>query len=78
MINARRLDASKSGFLGPTPYSNLQVLIDVTIGSNQGCGTKGFTAVPGWDWVTGLRTQFSGHAGVVYGVALGVFLGVGF
>ena len=23
---------------------------------NQGCGTKGFTAVPGWDPVTGLGT----------------------
>ena len=57
----------------------LGVLNDVTIGSNRGCGTKGFTAVPGWDWVTGLRTpSFPGHAGVVYGVALGVFLGVGF
>jgi tripeptidyl-peptidase I len=56
MINARRLNAKKSGFLNPTPYANPLVLNDVTIGSNQGCGTKGFTAVPGWDWATGLGT----------------------
>jgi tripeptidyl-peptidase-1 len=32
------------------------VLNDVTTGGNQGCGTKGFTAVEGWDPVTGLGT----------------------
>jgi tripeptidyl-peptidase-1 len=29
---------------------------DVTAGSNQGCGTKGFDAVEGWDPLTGLGT----------------------
>ncbi|KDQ18021.1 hypothetical protein BOTBODRAFT_104857, partial [Botryobasidium botryosum FD-172 SS1] len=29
-------------------------LNDITMGGNQGCGTPGFTAVPGWDPVTGL------------------------
>ncbi|KAH9071439.1 subtilisin-like protein [Lactarius deliciosus] len=29
---------------------------DITSGSNPGCGTDGFTAVPGWDPVTGLGT----------------------
>ena len=26
------------------------------MGGNQGCGTAGYTAVPGWDPVTGLGT----------------------
>jgi tripeptidyl-peptidase-1 len=58
MINAKRLNAKKSpvGFLNPTLYANPQVLTDITIGGNQGYGTKGFTAVPGWDPVTGLGT----------------------
>ncbi|KAF8265095.1 peptidase S8/S53 domain-containing protein [Lactarius quietus] len=29
---------------------------DITSGSNPGCGTEGFSAVPGWDPVTGLGT----------------------
>lgn len=29
---------------------------DITMGGNQGCGTAGYTAVPGWDPVTGLGT----------------------
>ena len=29
---------------------------DITNGTNQGCGTEGFTAAPGWDPVTGLGT----------------------
>ena len=29
---------------------------DITNGTNPGCGTVGFTAVKGWDPVTGLGT----------------------
>lgn len=29
---------------------------DITDGGNPGCNTEGFTAVPGWDPVTGLGT----------------------
>lgn len=29
---------------------------DITNGTNPGCGTDGFSAVPGWDPVTGLGT----------------------
>jgi tripeptidyl-peptidase I len=58
MINAQRINAKKSpvGFLNPTLYANPQVLNDVTVGGNQGCGTKGFESVQGWDPVTGLGT----------------------
>ncbi|KAI9437288.1 subtilisin-like protein [Lactarius indigo] len=31
-------------------------LNDITSGSNPGCGTNGFTAIPGWDPITGLGT----------------------
>ena len=33
---------------------------DITSGGNQGCGTPGFAAVPGWDPVTGLGAQRHG------------------
>jgi tripeptidyl-peptidase-1 len=58
MINAQRIYAKKSpvGFLNPTLYANPQVLNDITVGNNQGCGTKGFESVQGWDPVTGLGT----------------------
>ena len=29
---------------------------DITNGTNPGCGTEGFSAVPGWDPVTGVGT----------------------
>ena len=29
---------------------------DITLGGNPGCGTPGFSSVPGWDPVTGLGT----------------------
>lgn len=58
LINEQRLKAGKNpvGFLNPTLYANAAVLKDVTAGGNQGCGTAGFEAVPGWDPVTGLGT----------------------
>lgn len=58
LINAARLDVGKSpvGFINPTIYAYPELLNDITSGGNQGCGTPGFTAVPGWDPVTGLGT----------------------
>ncbi|KAH8995588.1 subtilisin-like protein [Lactarius hatsudake] len=45
------------GFLNIWLYSDgLAGLNDITSGSNPGCGTDGFSAVPGWDPVTGLGT----------------------
>ena len=58
LVNEARYDVGKSsvGFLNPTLYAHPNVLNDITSGGNQGCGTPGFTAVPGWDPVTGLGT----------------------
>ncbi|KAH8993849.1 subtilisin-like protein [Lactarius hatsudake] len=43
------------GFLNVLLYGTcLQGLNDITSGSNPGCNTDGFSAVPGWDPVTGL------------------------
>ena len=58
IINEYRAAVGKGsvGFLNPTLYANPGVLNDITSGGNQGCGTPGFTAVPGWDPVTGLGT----------------------
>ncbi|KAH8995575.1 subtilisin-like protein [Lactarius hatsudake] len=45
------------GFLNTRLYDDGFVgLNDITSGSNPGCGTDGFPAVPGWDPVTGLGT----------------------
>jgi len=44
------------GFINPVLYSNPGVLNDITNGSNPGCGSAGFSAVKGWDPVTGLGT----------------------
>ena len=36
---------------------SLSIMVaDNSLGTNPGCGTKGFSAVPGWDPVTGLGT----------------------
>ncbi|MCJ1474289.1 hypothetical protein MMC13_002947 [Lambiella insularis] len=58
IVNEVRADLGKGsiGFVNPTLYANPEVLNDITKGGNQGCGTPGFTAVPGWDPVTGLGT----------------------
>jgi len=58
LINAARLDLGKGpiGFINPTLYANPGMFNDITSGGNQGCGTPGFTAVTGWDPVTGLGT----------------------
>ncbi|KAH9070672.1 subtilisin-like protein [Lactarius deliciosus] len=45
------------GFLNPWLYGSAsQGFNDITSGSNPGCNTDGFSAVPGWDPVTGLGT----------------------
>ncbi|KAF8263397.1 peptidase S8/S53 domain-containing protein [Lactarius quietus] len=45
------------GFLNPWLYSKgLAGFNDITSGSNPGCGTDGFSAIVGWDPVTGLGT----------------------
>ncbi|KAL6713742.1 hypothetical protein ACLMJK_008234 [Lecanora helva] len=58
LINEQRANAGKGpvGFINPTLYANPGILNDITSGGNQGCGTAGFTAVAGWDPVTGLGT----------------------
>ena len=40
------------GFLNPFLYSDgIDGLNDIVSGSNPGCGTQGFVAIPGWDAV---------------------------
>jgi tripeptidyl-peptidase-1 len=58
LINEQRLAAGKSvvGFINPVLYENPDAFNDITSGGNEGCGTAGFTAVTGWDPVTGLGT----------------------
>ncbi|KDQ15076.1 hypothetical protein BOTBODRAFT_174252 [Botryobasidium botryosum FD-172 SS1] len=58
LINDARLAAGKGpiGFVNPMLYKNAQALNDIMRGNNPGCGTPGFSAVPGWDPITGLGT----------------------
>ncbi|PIL32629.1 hypothetical protein GSI_05333 [Ganoderma sinense ZZ0214-1] len=61
LINDQLLNAGRPtlGFLNPLLYSNAAaagVFNDITVGSNVGCGTAGFPAMPGWDAITGLGT----------------------
>ncbi|RFU29342.1 hypothetical protein B7463_g7016, partial [Scytalidium lignicola] len=44
------------GFLNPILYAHPEVLNDIKNGTNLGCDSEGFPAVPGWDAVTGLGT----------------------
>ncbi|KAH8981849.1 hypothetical protein EDB86DRAFT_393680 [Lactarius hatsudake] len=45
------------GFLDIWLYDDgIAGLNDITSGYNPGCGTDGFSAIPGWDPVTGLGT----------------------
>ncbi|KAI4600827.1 hypothetical protein KJ359_012989 [Pestalotiopsis sp. 9143b] len=57
-INDERIAVGKSpvGFINPVLYEHPEVLNDITNGTNPGCGTEGFSAVAGWDPVTGLGT----------------------
>lgn len=58
LINEERYNAGLTsvGFINPVLYANPDVLTDIYLGDNPGCGTDGFQAVPGWDPVTGLGT----------------------
>lgn len=58
LINEQRLNLGKSslGFVNPALYANPSMFNDITSGGNPGCGTPGFSAVTGWDPVTGLGT----------------------
>ena len=52
LLNDARLNLGMAplGFLNPFLYSQgAAALNDITEGSNPGCGTDGFPAVPGWD-----------------------------
>lgn len=57
-INEERIAAGKStvGFVNPTLYANPGDFHDITSGTNAGCNTNGFSAVKGWDPLTGLGT----------------------
>ncbi|KAI0052390.1 family S53 protease [Auriscalpium vulgare] len=60
LLNDRLIAGGKSplGFLNPLLYSEAGVaaLTDITSGNNPGCKTNGFSAVAGWDPITGLGT----------------------
>jgi tripeptidyl-peptidase-1 len=48
-INEERLEMGKKpvGFINPVLYNHPEVLNDITNGTNAGCGTYGFSAIPG-------------------------------
>ncbi|KAH9056342.1 subtilisin-like protein [Lactarius vividus] len=57
LLNDYRISNGRAplGFLNVLLYGRcLEGLNDITSGSNPGCNTNGFSAVPGWDPVTGL------------------------
>ncbi|KAI0923099.1 hypothetical protein AcV5_009919 [Taiwanofungus camphoratus] len=59
LINDQLIAAGKSplGFLNPWLYSTAaSAFTDITSGDNPGCNTNGFSAISGWDPVTGLGT----------------------
>lgn len=58
LINQERalLGKRSVGFINPVLYENADALTDIKSGSNPNCGSSGFTAVEGWDPVTGLGT----------------------
>ncbi|KAM3419686.1 Tripeptidyl-peptidase SED1 [Cercospora zeina] len=58
LINEARYAIGKGsiGFINPVAYAHPSMFRDVTTGGNQGCNTPGFSAVSGWDPVTGLGT----------------------
>ncbi|POW04279.1 hypothetical protein PSHT_11314 [Puccinia striiformis] len=61
MINDARINLGKKpvGFINPAIYSSRfrKAFNDIKNGTNPGCDTEGFSAVPGWDPVTGLGTM---------------------
>ncbi|KAH9159749.1 peptidase S8/S53 domain-containing protein [Lactarius sanguifluus] len=59
LLNDHRLSQGKCplGFLNPWLYDGgLKGFNDIVSGSNPGCNTDGFSAIAGWDPVTGLGT----------------------
>ncbi len=50
LINEQRANVGKKpvGFINPVLYKNPGALNDITIGTNPGCGTSGFSAAKGW------------------------------
>ena len=56
LLNDARALAGKPklGFLNPLLYSHPEVFTDILTGDNPGCGSKGFSAAPAWDPITGL------------------------
>ncbi|CAI7565483.1 unnamed protein product [Penicillium glandicola] len=58
LINEERLAVGKRpvGFVNPVLYAHPEVLNDITNGTSAGCDSDGFSAIPGWDPVTGLGT----------------------
>ncbi|KAH9051102.1 peptidase S8/S53 domain-containing protein [Lactarius vividus] len=59
LLNDHRLSQGRPplGFLNPWLYGGgLNGLNDIVSGSNPGCNTDGFSAIVGWDPVTGLGT----------------------
>ena len=58
LLNDLRAQTGKPplGFLNPWIYKNIPAFNDITSGSNPGCGSDGFSAVKGWDPVTGVGT----------------------
>ncbi|EPS41024.1 hypothetical protein H072_5086 [Dactylellina haptotyla CBS 200.50] len=58
LLNQDRIYRKKTplGFLNPALYAHPEILNDIKVGNNPGCGTNGFKASVGWDPVTGLGT----------------------
>jgi tripeptidyl-peptidase-1 len=58
LINNQLLAAGKSviGFANPVLYAYPEAMNDIVSGSAPACNTDGFSAVPGWDPITGLGT----------------------
>lgn len=59
LVNEKRAAKGKNplGFLNPLIYNyGADIFNDITSGTNPGCDTTGFTAVSGWDPVTGMGT----------------------
>ncbi|KAA1474803.1 subtilisin-like protein [Dentipellis sp. KUC8613] len=55
LLNAELIQAGKAalGFLNPFIYANQDAFTDITAGSNPSCNSDGFSAIKGWDAVTG-------------------------
>ncbi|ESZ93201.1 Pro-kumamolisin [Sclerotinia borealis F-4128] len=58
LVNEERIAVGKGsvGFVNTALYANMGVMNDIVSGTNPGCGTEGFEAVPGWDPLTGMGT----------------------